>query len=129
MRWLGVGVVLAILPVVQGVGVVALVMAPSLAMATAVSASGRAATHALSRPSRELLFTALPRDDKYRAKNVIDTLVYRFGDFCSAWLHRGLAALGVVIAAVAVPLAAAWVALAVALGIGHRRRTRDDAPR
>lgn len=129
LRWLGVGVVLAILPVVQGLGVLALVMAPSLAMATAVSASGRAATHALSRPSRELLFTALPRDDKYRAKNVIDTLIYRFGDFGSAWLHRGLDALGVVIAAVAVPLAAAWVALAVVLGIGHRRRTRDEGPR
>ncbi len=125
LRWLGVGVVLAILPVVQGVGVVALMVAPSLAVATAVSASGRAATHALSRPSRELLFTALPREDKYRAKNVIDTLVYRFGDFGSAWLHRGLGLLGVVVAAVAVPLAAAWVALAIALGVGHRRRTRD----
>ncbi|MBK9035480.1 MAG: MFS transporter [Myxococcales bacterium] len=128
LRWLGVGLVLAALPLVQGLGVVALVAAPSLAMAIAVSASGRAATHALARPSRELLFTALPREDKYRAKNVIDTLVYRFGDFSSAWLHHGLVAAGVAVTAVAVPLAAGWAALALALGRGHRRRVEAADP-
>lgn len=122
LRWLGVGLVLAVLPLVQGGGVVALALVPTLAMATAVSAGGRAVTHALSRPGRELLFTAVSREDKYKAKNVIDTLVYRFGDFGSAWLHRGLVALGVALPMVAVPLAAAWAALAVALGVGHRRR-------
>jgi AAA family ATP:ADP antiporter len=122
LRWLGAGVVLAILPLVQSTGVIVLVLAPSLTVAIAVSATGRAATHALSRPSRELLFTALPRDDRYRAKNVIDTLVYRFGDVGSAWLHRGLMAIAVPIAAVTVPLAAAWTALALVLGRGHRRR-------
>lgn len=122
LRWLGAGVVLAILPLVQGTGVIVLAMAPTLTVAIAVSATGRAATHALSRPSRELLFTALPRDDRYRAKNVIDTLVYRFGDVGSAWLHRGLVAIAVPIAAVAVPLTAAWAALALVLGRGHRRR-------
>lgn len=126
IRWLGVGVVLAILPLVQGGAVLALALAPGLATATAASAIGRAATHGLSRPSRELLFTAVPRDDKYRAKNVIDTLVYRFGDFGSAWLTRGLAALAVPLAAVAVPLAVAWAALGMALGIGHRRRTAAE---
>lgn len=122
LRWLGAGVVLAILPLVQSTGVIVLALAPTLTVAIAVSATGRAATHALSRPSRELLFTALPRDDRYRAKNVIDTLVYRFGDVGSAWLHRGLVAIAVPIAAVAVPLTAAWTALALVLGRGHRRR-------
>ena len=128
LRWLGAGLVLAALPLIQGAGVVALTVAPSLAMAVAVSASGRAATHALARPSRELLFTALPRDDKYRAKNVIDTLVYRFGDFGSSWLHRGLGAAGIAVTAVAVPLAAGWAVLAIALGRGHRRRVAASEP-
>lgn len=122
LRWLGAGVVLAILPVAQGAGALALGASPTLGVATAVSAGSRAATHALSRPARELLFTAVSREDKYKAKNLIDTLVYRFGDFASAWLFRGLAVAGIAAAAIAVPLAAAWVALALALGVGLRRR-------
>jgi len=124
MRWIGVGLVLAVLPLIQGVGLLALAAAPTLATATAVSAAGRAATHALARPARENLFTAVGREDRFKTKNVIDTLVYRFGDFGSSWLHRGLALVGVALTAVALPLAAAWAALALALGVGHRRRTR-----
>lgn len=124
LRWVGAGVVLAILPFVQGAGVLLLAATPTLAMATAVSASGRAVTHALSRPARELLFTAVSREDKYKAKNVIDTLVYRFGDFGSSWLNRGLAEASIAVSVVALPLAAIWAVLAVALGINHQRRTR-----
>jgi AAA family ATP:ADP antiporter len=123
LRWLGAGLVLAALPLVQGAGLVGLVAAPSLAMATAVSASGRAVTHALSRPAREVLFTAVGRQDRFKTKNVIDTLVYRLGDTGASWLHRGLVAAGVALTAVALPLAGAWIALALALGLGHRRRT------
>jgi len=123
MRWIGVGAVLALLPVAQGVGAFVLDQWPTLTVAIAVSASGRAITHALSRPGRELLFTAVPRADKYKAKNVIDTLIYRFGDFGSAWLFHGLTLAGIAAVVVAVPVAAAWVMLAVVLGAGHRRRT------
>jgi AAA family ATP:ADP antiporter len=116
MRWLGVGVVLALLPAVQGAAMLGLTLAPSLAMAVAASASGRAATHALARPARELLFTAVAREDKYKAKNVIDTLIYRFGDFGSAWLHAGLLALGVAVVGAALPA-------------GRRRGRPRDRPR
>lgn len=122
LRVLGAGLVLAALPLVQGAGVLALAAAPSLAMTAAVSATSRAATHGLSRPARELLFTALPREDKYKTKNVIDTLVYRFGDFASAWLVSGLGSLGIAVGFVALPLALVFGALALALGAGHRRR-------
>lgn len=122
LRLLGAGLVLAALPLVQGSGVLALAAAPSLAMTALVSATSRAATHGLSRPARELLFTALPREDKYKTKNVIDTLVYRFGDFASAWLVSGLGYLGVAVGFVALPLALAFGTLALALGAGHRRR-------
>ncbi len=128
LRWVGVGVVLAVLPLVQGAGVLALAAAPTLTMAIAVSASGRAVSHALSRPARELLFTAVPREDKYKTKNVIDTLIYRFGDFGSSWLHRGLGLAGIAVATVAVPLAAVWAVLAIALGFGHRRRAAPHDP-
>lgn len=127
LRWLGAGVVLAALPVVQGVGVMVLVAAPTLVVTTAVTALGRATTHALSRPARELLFTAVPREDKFKAKNVIDTFIYRLGDVGSAWLVHGLALAGVAAGFVVVPLAAAWAALALTLGRAFGRRTTSSS--
>ena len=87
----------------------------------------RAATHGLTRPARELLFTVVSRDDKYRAKHAIDTVAYRLGDVAASWVHRGLIALGAgagAIALVALPMIAGWAALGLALGAGFRRRLR-----
>jgi AAA family ATP:ADP antiporter len=121
--WLGPGLVLCALPVCQGIGITALVAAPSLAAVAIVQVASRTTTHGLTRPARELLFTVVGRDDKYRAKNVIDTLAYRLGDFGSSWLDRGLiAAGGAALVGVAIPLAVAWLALAAVLGVGFRRR-------
>ncbi|MCW5801547.1 MAG: MFS transporter [Deltaproteobacteria bacterium] len=125
LAWVGPGIVLAILPVVQAAGISVLALAPSLATLVAVQVAARTATHGLTRPARELLFTVVDRSDKYRAKNVIDTLVYRFGDFGGAWLQRGLVALGaggIAFTIAAGPLLAAWLALAALLGAGFRRR-------
>jgi AAA family ATP:ADP antiporter len=122
LRWVGVGWVLAALPLVQAGVMVGLRTYPSLAMATVASAAGRAVTHAFSRPARETLFTAVDREDRFKTKNVIDTFVYRLGDTGSSWLHRGLIAAGIALTTVAVPLASLWLALALALGVGHQRR-------
>jgi AAA family ATP:ADP antiporter len=122
---LGPGLVLVALPLAQGIGITALAGSPSLATLTYVQIATRTVTHGLTRPARELLFTVVGRDDKYRAKNAIDTVVYRFGDFSSSWLHRGLVSLGAgstALVAATLPLVALWIALAAALGIGFRRR-------
>lgn len=127
---LGPGVVLAILPLIQVTGVSLLAAAPSLATLSLVQITARAATHGLTRPARELLFTVVSRDDKYRAKNAIDTVVYRAGDLGSAWLHKGLLALGAgtaALVAATVPLAVIWLALATSLGVGFRRRLSSPA--
>lgn len=129
IRLVGPGLVLCILPLVQGLGIALLVSAPSLTALAIIAVAGRSATHGLTRPARELLFTVIPRADKYRAKNVIDTVVYRLGDFGSSWLDRGLAAAGPgVLALAALPLSAAWLVLAVILGVGFRRRTTLETP-
>jgi AAA family ATP:ADP antiporter len=128
LGWLGVGVVLAALPLTQGSALFALALAPTTAVLAAVQVAGRTATHALARPGRELLFTAVPREDKYKAKNVIDTLIFRFGDMGSAWLYVGLVALGlgrVGLALFALPVVAAWLAIAFVLGRMHRRRAEN----
>lgn len=123
IRWLGPGLVLCVLPLVQGVGIAVLAGEPSLTVLAIIMVAGKSATHGLTRPARELLFTVIPRADKYRAKNVIDTMVYRLGDFGSSWLNRGLEAAGAgVLAIAALPLSAVWLVLAIVLGVGFRRR-------
>lgn len=122
LRKFGPGIVLCILPLAQLAGVSSLVAAPSLTALALVMVVTRTATHGLTRPSRELLFTVVSRDDKYRAKNVIDTMVYRFGDWAASWI--ALAGVGSIVMILAtVPLVIAWTALATVLGIGFKRRT------
>ena len=129
IRILGPGIVLCVLPLIQGIGIAWLVSAPSLGALAVIAVAGRSATHGLTRPARELLFTVIPRADKYRAKNVIDTMVYRLGDFGSSWLNKGLAAAGaMVLTLTAVPLTLAWLVMAGYLGVAFRRRTRGDNP-
>jgi AAA family ATP:ADP antiporter len=125
---LGPGVVLAVLPLAQLAGISVLAAAPSLTALAFAQVISRSATHGLTRPARELLFTVVSRDDKYRAKNAIDTIGYRFGDVAAGWLNTGLIALGGSIALVgaAVPLVAIWLVLAAILGAGFRRRAPKE---
>jgi ATP:ADP antiporter, AAA family len=127
LRWFGVGLVIAILPLAQAVGIGALLAAPTLTTLMVVQIATRAAQHGLTRPGREMLFTVVSREEKYRAKNVIDTLLYRFGDVGSAWLHLGLVSAGLggmSLLFVSLPMAAVWVGTSVLLDLGFRRRRR-----
>lgn len=131
LRWLGPGLVLCLLPLAQGIGISLLAIAPSITILVIVQVVSRTLTHGLTRPSRELLFTVVDREDKYHAKNMIDVVGYRFGDFSSSWLHTALVALSAgsgALAVAAVPLAAIWIGLAVSLGVGFHRRVPADAP-
>jgi AAA family ATP:ADP antiporter len=126
----GPGVVLLGLPIAQAAGISILAIAPSLGALAIVQIVSRATTHGFTRPARELLFTAIDRDSKYRAKNVIDTVVYRFGDLASSWLYTGLAAIGAgstSLVVAAVPLVGIWLVFAATLGLGFRRRTKESA--
>ncbi len=101
-------------------------------MLVAFQVARRAGNFALARPARELLFVPLAREDKYKAKNFIDTVVYRVGDQAGAWTSSGIAAVGLgagAVAAVAAPLAAVWLVLALWLGRRYTRlaREREDA--
>lgn len=120
----GVGKALAFMPAVTLAGFLALAVAPVLGVVIAFQALRRAADFAITNPAREILFTVVPREDKYKAKNFMDTVVFRGGDAASGWAYAGLGALGlglVGIAWVTVPLAAAWVGLALMLGKRQER--------
>jgi ATP:ADP antiporter, AAA family len=128
IRWLGPGLVLAVLPLARGIGLTVLGATSSLDALRIVQVIGNASTHGLTRPARELLFTVVSRDDKYRAKNANDTIGYRFGDLVSSWLNKWLAAIGGAALAIApLPLAALWLAFAAIAGAGFRRRVAQHA--
>ena len=93
-RRMGVGVLLVAVPLVMVAGFVWLALAPVFAVFVVVMVVRRAGEYALVRPGREMLYTVLPAEQKYRAKNFIDTVVYRGGDALSGWVKRGLDVLG-----------------------------------
>ncbi len=120
-----IGAALAFLPLVFAAGFAALAAAPMLAVVIGFQALQRTANFAISNPAREVLFTVLPREEKYKGKNVIDVVVFRGADAAGGWLFAALRSLGMelrAISLVAIPLAAAWLALALALGRAQERR-------
>lgn len=127
MRRLGTVGTLAVLPGLSVAGFALLAAAPGPAALVAVQIARRIGNFALARPAREILFTATAREDRYKAKNFIDTAVYRGGDQLAAWGYAGLAALELSmaqLAAVAVPLSLAWLALACGLGRATQARAQ-----
>ncbi len=119
IRWLGLAASLAFLPFVSMVGFAALGTWPVFLTVAAFAVARRAGNFALSNPSMEILFTVVPREDKYKAKNFIETFVYRGGDQIGAWGFAGLTTLGLGmsgIAYAAVPIAAVWLVLGLWLG-------------
>ncbi|WP_455234667.1 NTP/NDP exchange transporter [Thiogranum longum] len=119
VKWLGLSATLALIPLLLGIGFLVLGFAPVLAVLVVVQIVRRAGNYAIMRPAREMLYVVLGREEKYKAKNFIDTVVYRGGDAVSAWLYAGLRAVGLglsEIALLAVPLAALWGGVAYTLG-------------
>lgn len=124
IKWFGLAVTLAIIPLLLAVGFTLISISPVLAVLLAVQVIRRAGNYAVMRPAREMLYVVLSREQKYKAKNVIDTVVYRAGDAVSAWLYAGMRSAGMSlssIAIIAVPLALLWAWIAFGLG---RRQTK-----
>jgi AAA family ATP:ADP antiporter len=126
LKWLGVGLTLAILPALSVLGFVSVGIVPTLAVLVAFLTLRRATNFALARPARETLFTVVSREDKYKSKNFIDTIVYRTGDQVGAWAEwLNLSLRGASL--VAAPLALAWLGISLWLGRQQSRRAQRDA--
>jgi ATP:ADP antiporter, AAA family len=122
LRAVGVGLTLAMLPALSILGFGTLAMTPTIAVLVVYQVLRRAGNFAFARPTRELLFTVVPREDKYKAKSFIDTVIYRTGDQVGAWSYAALGFLGLAmtgISIVAVPLSIAW--LLNGLWLGHKQ--------
>jgi AAA family ATP:ADP antiporter len=128
LRWLGVALTLALLPLLSVAGFAALALSPTIAVLVALQVTRRVGNFAVARPTREVLFTVIPREDKYKAKTFIDTVVYRTGDQVGSWSYALLAYLGLGIAgiaAVAVPISMVWAAVSFWLGRKQEQLARD----
>jgi AAA family ATP:ADP antiporter len=119
VKWLGVGLTLAIIPLVTALGFLSLGLYPTLAILVVVQVIYRAGRYGLTKPAREMLWTVLGREEKYKSKPFLDAAVYRGGDLVSGWIYTGLAAAGLTVGAIALvaaPIAGVWAILALRLG-------------
>ena len=121
----GLGPALCLLPLITAGGFYALAVSPVPATLFLVQVVRRGAEYGIAEPAREALFTVVSREEKYSAKAFIDTFVYRTGDVIGALNDRLLSFWGLGPFALAtgfVPIAVAWVVLALLLGWTERRR-------
>lgn len=119
---LGLWPALAIHPLLALAGLLALAAWPSLWLVTSLQAVRRAVHYSFERPAREVLFTVVSREEKYKAKSFLDTVVYRGGDVLGAQAAAALFAAGVALPGVslaAAPLALAWLGTARYLRSRH----------
>lgn len=128
----GLKVALVICPLITVVGFVFLGAYPILAVLVLVQVVRRASAFAIMKPSQDMLFAVVEKEDKYKAKNFIDTAVYRGGDLATAWLYSGLRRLGLdapTLAFLAAPLALIWFGFAFLTGreCDARRDARPPA--
>jgi AAA family ATP:ADP antiporter len=129
VRFLGMGWALALIPLLLAAGFLLLGMAPLLGVLVVVQVVRRAGNYAIMKPSREMLFVVVGQEEKYKAKNVIDTVIYRSGDVVSAWAYTGLQALGFGLSAIsfiAVPLAGLWAWICYRLGKMQEAQTKPE---
>jgi AAA family ATP:ADP antiporter len=119
-------VALLLLPVVSAVGFVLMGTGPTLALLVGLSVVRRVGEYAIGKPGREVLFTVVSREEKYKAKNFMDTAVARGGDASSSWLVTSVKALGATTAQIAwalVPIALCWALLGAGLSRQHRTKS------
>jgi AAA family ATP:ADP antiporter len=134
---LGVLPMLVALPLLNLAGFGIFGFATTLPVLLVFGVMRRAGEFAITKPTRETLFTVVPKEEKYQAKNVIDTVIHRGGDAASSWFAAGLQSLGLSLSGMAfagLPIAAIWVAVAVYLGRKNEalqaeqaRSRREDA--
>jgi len=133
LKRFGTGITAAALPTIFVAGFVAIFLTPTLAAVLAAQVAQRWIHFSLANPARQVLYTVLGREEKYKAKNLIDVVIYRGSDALYGWVFDSLQVLGLKlggIALVAAPVAAIWLILSMVLGRAQEQRAKlmGDAP-
>jgi AAA family ATP:ADP antiporter len=124
LKRFGTGVTAGALPAVYIVGFAVLALAPGLTVVLVFQVVQRWANFAIANPARQVFFTVVGRAEKYKAKNLIDVVIYRGSDALYGWVFDGLQTLGLKLGAIALcalPVAAGWLVLSIALGRAQQR--------
>lgn len=127
----GVTAGLLLIPILMLGAFAVLAVSPTLVMIQALQVLRQAGQYAVARPSREMCFTVVQQEERYRTKNVIDTVGYRAGDLLSSWLQAGLRAQGMGMrgsAGLGVAMSVIWGATALLLGRRYEQLKAETAP-
>jgi ATP:ADP antiporter, AAA family len=125
LKRFGTGLIVATLPAIYVIGFFAVFLVPTLAVVLVVQVAQRWLHFSVATPARQVFYTVLSREEKYKAKNLIDVVIYRGSDALYGWLFDSLQTLGLklgTIALVSVPVAACWLVLSATLGNAQERR-------
>jgi AAA family ATP:ADP antiporter len=126
----GMPVTIALVPVIVCIGLLVLAISPLLGVVMILQIVRRAGNYGVTRPAREMLFTLVDRETRFKAKPVIDIVAYRGSDMLMAWLFTGLTqGLGLGLAAVAAigaGIAALWSLVGIYLGRWFERENHDQ---
>jgi ATP:ADP antiporter, AAA family len=125
LKRFGTGIAAGALPAVYVVGFAALAAAPVLAVVVVIQVTQRWMNFAIANPARQVFFTVVAREEKYKAKNLIDVVIYRGSDALYGWVFDTLQVIGLKLGAIALcalPAAAGWLVLSAALGRAQERR-------
>ena len=116
----GMPATIAMVPIMICIGLLVLAISPLLGVVMVLQIIRRAGNYAVTRPAREMLFTLVNQETRFKAKPVIDIVAYRGGDMLTAWLFTGLTqGLGLGLAAVAAVgagIASVWALVGIYLG-------------
>jgi AAA family ATP:ADP antiporter len=126
LKRVGTGVAAAALPAVYIVGFAVLAVMPTLIVVVTLQVVQRWMNFAIANPARQLFFTVVTREEKYKAKNFIDVVVYRGSDALSGWIFDSLQGIGLKLGTIALcslPVVAGWMMLSIALGRAQEKRS------
>ncbi len=130
VRKIGMGYTLAMMPLLMCAGILILAFAPIIVVLLALQVARRAGNYAITKPAREMLFTEVDKETRFKAKPVIDVVVYRGGDTVTAWFFTGLTeGLGLGFAAVGIigaGIAAIWAGVGIYLGRMYNHVKSED---
>ncbi len=125
VRKLGVGATLAILPIVSVIGFALLAFNPAFAIIAVFQVLRRSITFGLTKPTTDMLYSVVTPEERYKAKNFVETAIYRGGDLIATWTIRLISGIGLSgVALVCVPLGLIWVYMSFRIGRGYQRRDR-----
>ncbi len=131
VRNLGVGTTLAVLPVVSIIGFALLAFNPTFVILAGLQVLRRSIGFGLTKPTSDMLYAVVSPEARYKAKNFIDTAIYRASDTVTTWSVKLIGTLGFGLGGIAficVPIAAIWTALALFIGRQYDERDRAHSP-